>query len=213
MQLSAEIRWFWKDAPPDGLQPWFPAEEHHPCPAGGGLPRVDRYLSDPVQAELAIKRRGASSAYEAKGLVSVGAAPLQSGTFAGRIEIWCKWSSESLRLDDSLLISIEKTRWLRKFDTAADPVEIPLNEKEQPIDERRRGAGLPQSGCHVELTHVRTGQGTVWWTFGLEAFGTLQTVDKDLRAVAGEMNARRLRPLARGLELSYPAWLRDYGSS
>ena len=137
---------------------------------------------------------------------------LPSGPLAGRVEVWTKWTAKALDLDDKLLVPIEKTRWLRKFDTAGvDPFEIALNDKEQPIDPQRRGAGLPALGCHVELTRVKTGRGEIWWMFGLEAFGDLQTVQDDLCAVASLLIMRGLPAMTGGLPLSYPAWLRAYG--
>jgi hypothetical protein len=220
MQLSAEIRWFWKDAAPAGLEPWFKDAGRGTCAAGGGGKRTDKYVSDPGQIELGIKQRdakpgaapGTTPGYEVKGLVTVIWGALPAGPLAGRVEVWTKLASKALVLDEKILVPIEKTRWLRKFDTAgADPVEIPLNDKEEPIDPQRRGAGLPALGCHVELTRVTNGRGETWWTFGFEAFGDLHTVQDDLCAVASLMTARGLPAIPGGLPLSYPAWLRDHG--
>ena len=53
--------------------------------------------------------------------------------FAGPIEIWSKWTSEPLELNS--VVTVEKIRWLRKFDTSTlSPVEIALNDEEKPID-------------------------------------------------------------------------------
>jgi hypothetical protein len=220
MQVSAELRWFWKDAAPAGLESWFKNAADAICAPGGGRERCDKYLTDQSQVELGIKQRdakpdspgGTSPGYEVKGLVAVKWAALPGWPLAARIEVWTKWTSKALVIDEKLLISITKTRWLRKFDTAGpDPLEIPLNDKEEPIDERRRGVGLPALGCNVELTRVATANGDVWWTLGLEAFGDLQTVEGDLCAVINLLTARRIPPVSGGLALSYPAWLRDRG--
>lgn len=217
MQLSAEIRWFWKDAAPAGFESWFTDANRHPCPAGGGTPRIDKYLVDPSQIELGIKQRDATPGTaprgcEVKGLVTVIWGALPGGPLAGRVDVWTKWACTALVLDETLLVPIEKTRRLRKFDTAgADPQEIPLGDSEQPTDPARRGPGLPAFGCHVELTRVKNGGGETWWTFGLEAFGDLQTVQDDLCAVARVLTARGLPAMPGGLLLSYPAWLRDHG--
>jgi hypothetical protein len=215
MQLSAETRLFWKHRAPDGFEAWFRDKARHGLDAGGGGERTDKYVHDASQVELGIKQRdakpGASSGYEVKSLVAASWSVLTSGPLAGRVELWTKVSAKTLVIDEKMLVPISKVRWLRKFDTAGvDPVEIPLNDREQPIDERRRGAGLPTLGCHVELTQVTNGTGDVWWTFGLEAFGDIKTVEDDLVATAGLMVARGLPSLANSVALNYPAWLRDY---
>jgi hypothetical protein len=215
MQLSAETRLFWEDRAPDGLDLWFRDKARHGSDAGGGVERMDKYFHDPGQVELGIKQRdakpGTTAGYEVKSLVAASWCTLTTGPLAGRVELWTKVSATGLSIDEKLLVPIRKVRWLRKFDTAGvDPVEIPLNEGEQPIDEKRRGAGLPTLGCHVELTKVTNANGDVWWTFGLEAFGDIKTIEDDLVATATLMVARGLPSLVNGLALSYPAWLRNY---
>ena len=124
---------------------------------------------------------------------------------AGRVELWTKVPAKTLVIDERLLVPINKVRWLRKIDTSGiDPVEIPLDLHEQPVDERRRGAGLPTLGCHVELTEATNASGDVWWTFGLEAFGNLKTIEDDLVATATLMVSRGLPSVANGLPLNYP---------
>jgi hypothetical protein len=58
MQVSAEIRWFWRDAPPAGLEDWFRDAGVHGCPADDEETRTDVYLREPGQVELGLKRRG-----------------------------------------------------------------------------------------------------------------------------------------------------------
>ena len=117
MQVSAEIRWFWRSAPPTGLEDWFCKAESHGCPAGGGKAREDAYLRDLSQPELGLKRRGGKKGVEVKGLVAVLWSGLVVAPFAGPIEIWSKWTSETLELNS--VIIVEKLRWLRKFDTSS----------------------------------------------------------------------------------------------
>jgi hypothetical protein len=215
MQLSAEMRLFWRDRAPDRLEAWFRDKASHGSDAGGGGERTDKYVYDATQVELGIKQRdakpGATPSYEVKSLVAASWSRLTSGPLAGCVELWTKVSAKALILDEKLLVPISKVRWLRKLETAGvDPVEIPLNDREQPIDEQRRGAGLPTLGCHVELTKVTNANGDVWWTFGLEAFGHLKTIEDDLVATVQLMVARGLPSLDNGLALNYPAWLRDY---
>ncbi|MDD2732814.1 MAG: hypothetical protein PHF56_02645 [Desulfuromonadaceae bacterium] len=205
MQVSAEIRWFWRNAPPPDLWEWFCNVELHSGSAGGGKARVDNYLSDVGQVELGIKNRGEMKETEVKGLVDVIGGGLTIAPFVGPIELWSKWTSNSLELGASATLPIEKQRWLRKFDTSKPvPVEIELNEDEKPYNQKP----LPTLGCNVELTQVRLLQnGDVWWTFGFEAFGTIRTVENDLRAVASILATRQAPALGDALLASYPAWL------
>jgi hypothetical protein len=207
MLISAEIRWFWPDAPPPALHDWFASISIHGCAVGGGDddPRPDAYLRDASQRELGIKAR-AGKTVEVKGLVTVVWNGLRASPFAGPIEIWTKWSAAALTLDPTRTIETRKRRWLRKFDTTgATPREIPLNRKERPADEK---VTLPELGCNVELTHVSVAS-EVWWTFAFEAFGKLTTTQDDLRAVAGVLAGRNPPSMGTPMVASYPAWLQQ----
>src|SRR5947199_10328598 len=52
MQVSAEIRWFWKNILPPKLKEWFCNAKDNTCAAGGGKPRVDEYLYDPLSDRI-----------------------------------------------------------------------------------------------------------------------------------------------------------------
>lgn len=207
MQLSAEIRWFWPENPPAGLQDWFLKANEGGFQAGGGeRERRDDYLRDAQQVELGIKRRGdgKSKGIEVKGLVVECLGDLAEGPFVGALELWCKWNSEPLKLEESQTITIVKRRWLRKFAAAGSaPREIQVDAEEQPINKER----LPR-GCNVELTHIQVEEGGgQWWTLGFESFGTIATVEADLRAAAAALNERNPPRLEGGLVASYPVWL------
>src|SRR5437762_2801792 len=101
MQISAELRWFWKDIPPDGLLQWFCGSDGHKFVAGGGKHRrVDRYLKESHQPELGIKSRGerlgAARAVEVKGLTVPVLTTLEIPPFVGAIQLWTKWTSKAL---------------------------------------------------------------------------------------------------------------------
>jgi hypothetical protein len=215
MQLSAETRRFWKGRPPQGLEAWFTNKAVHGSDPGGGGQRIDKYLKDPG-VELGIKQRDAKpgappAGYEIKSLVAVSWSTLTSGPLAGRVELWTKASAKALAIEETLLVPITKVRWLRKFDTSSvAPIEISLNEREEPIDEKRRGAGLPTLGCHVELTRVTTPAADVWWTFCLEAFGHRNTFEDTLASTTALLLTRGVPPTIGGLALNYPTWLRDH---
>jgi hypothetical protein len=151
VELSAEIRWFWQGSGPTGLREWFTDASFHDCGAGGGGLRADAYLSDPRQVELGIKLRGNKKGVEVKGLVAVPADSCSSSPFVGPIEIWVKWSSESLSLAGADLVHVSKRRWLRKFGfTGPELREIALDIDELPVE----GDRLPKEGCNVEDTEI-----------------------------------------------------------
>jgi hypothetical protein len=58
MRLTAEIRWFWPDRPPQELHAWFVGAGAAWVAAGASKTRVDEYLRDPDQDSLGIKKRG-----------------------------------------------------------------------------------------------------------------------------------------------------------
>lgn len=204
MQVSAEIRWFWRERPPAGLEDWFRDAGVHGCAPSGEELRADVYLRDPGQVELGVKRRGGKAGVEVKARVSVLEEDLAAGPFKGPVEIWTKVSTPAL--DVHPFVATAKQRWLRKFDTGgASPVEIPLGPNAKPLDPDRP---LPRDGCNVELTRLSVDD-SVWWTLGLEAFGGLGRVEDSLRATATLLAARRPPPLEGGQCASYPAWLGD----
>jgi hypothetical protein len=200
MYLSAELRWFWPRRAPARLERWFRAATRDHCAAGGGETRTDQYLLAADQTEVGIKARGNRAGVEIKGLVAVVAEGVAAPPFTAPIELWTKWAVAELPLGRT--IAVEKQRWVRKFDTThGAPREVPLDAAEQPRDGQ-----WPGLGCHVELTRLVV-EGETWWTLGFEAFGRLDTVVVDLRAVAAVMAARRPPALGTPSLLSYPAWL------
>ncbi|MBB3458682.1 hypothetical protein FHT86_007008 [Rhizobium sp. BK313] len=203
MEVSAEVRWFWETDVPPELNDWFVNSSMHLFPPGGEELREDVYLHDPKQVELGVKARGEKPGLEVKGLVGR-AGPLSEGAFHGEIEIWTKWTSRILTLPAATIVT-SKARWLRKFDTGEGaPREIELNAKCKPVRE-----DLPVRGCNVELTTIKTDDGKVAWTFGFEAFGKLDEVCEQLRAVAASMSARQPPDFGHPSLKSYPAWLAE----
>jgi hypothetical protein len=207
MLVSAEARWFWREAPPDGLERWF---TQRPLAAGGGKPRTDEYLLDAGQQELGIKKRGDPSersdtdGIEVKGLVET-RTRLQAPIVA-RVQIWAKWKSSALRIDGLPRIMVRKTRRLRKFDTGGSAVcELALDADEKLID---RSAPLPAIGCHMELVSLEVGDRRArWGAFAFEAFGPLDTVADSLARTIQHLQPIDAALLSGGLELGYPAWL------
>jgi hypothetical protein len=205
MLVSAEIRWFWPDSPPDGLESWFRAGTF---PPGGGNPppRLDEYLVDPGQCELGLKKRGEKKGIEVKGLVTTSVQPVQIGPITARIQVWTKWTSESLRLDGMTTVGTYKLRWLRKFDTTGPTIrELVLGKDEALVNKED---DLPAQGCNVELTIVSLKEnGPKWWTLGYEAFGSIDSVKENLRRTIDHFVVTNVSPLHPGFEQSYPEWL------
>jgi hypothetical protein len=198
MQVSAELRWFWKDSLPPGADAWF---RGGPFPPGGGRLRIDEYLADMTQTELGVKTRGGGRSVEIKGLVALGRdvpAP-----FAGRVQIWSKWISPRLTIDPLPRVALTKTRWVRKFDTAGDQaVEIALGGDERPLGAQPP----PESGCQLELAVIDGAGHGRWHSIGFEAFGALKTVEQSLERTLTVL-AGSAPSCETGLNLSYPEWL------
>src|SRR5207253_879281 len=126
---------------------------------------------------------------------------------SSRVQIWGKWTSNSIRIDDLPRIVVRKTRWLRKYDTSGSAVrELELDADEQLHDS---ATPMPAEGCHMELVALIVGDHDArWWTFGFEAFGRLETVERSLHRAVAHLPPIGREALSGGLELSYPSWLR-----
>jgi hypothetical protein len=201
--VSAELRWFWKDAVPPEIERWFRSGDY---PPGGGTPRVDEYLVDHDQTELGVKKRGGGKGVELKGLVSLGRQA--TSPFDGRVQIWTKWNLDALTIDHLPRASITKTRWLRKFDTSGrDVAEVQLDASERPVGPESRPL---VRGCQFELVTLAVDdEKASWRSVGFEAFGEVGTIEDSL-----DRTLAHLRPgapdFAGGLSLSYPEWLARY---
>ncbi len=218
MQISAEVRWFWKEEAPFELKEWFHDPAVHGRSPGGGPPaRYDIYLVT-ESSELGIKvrgvkgrdteRMGPNGPLELKGLVGEHHQTRDPGPFSAPIQLWCKWTVLGIDLGQARRCRVSKTRWLRKFDTSGHPpVEVPLGLDEMPL-EHTNGLDMPVRGCNVELTEVRLDDGRVWWTFCFEAYGDMGTVIKDIRSTSDILSMRGPAPdLSSGSLFSYPMWL------
>ena len=211
MWLSAEVRWFWRDACPEGVRDWFYGGPTVPAipPAGEPSERVDRYLHAKGNTEIGIKVRDARDArdgrpddVEIKGLVAVVSPPDPPAGDAAipldQIEIWCKWKAPQVVASDGILT--RKRRWMRRYMVGATDVEeLPLDADEE---------APPSVGCNLELTQVDVDGHTVsWWTLGFEAFGDIQSAPEALAATYAFLQANGAFPPLWGERLSYPEWL------
>ena len=213
VQLSAEVRLWWCAAEIEAVEAWFTGlSALRPGGVGhDGLScssaRLDRYLSDRDQSEVGIKvrRHGSPSArLEIKSLIDVrGCVP-----WLGAVSLWTKVSSQ-LPLGEGSVVDVIKLRRLRKFSMNEGQLEeLALLENEEPAS-----GLLPVAGCNVEFTRVMVQNSeSVWWTLGYESFGTLDEVERILRACVARTTSGRPIPhadLARSA--TYPEWLRGQG--
>jgi hypothetical protein len=200
MFVSAEIRWFYPDECPANLHRWF--GEMSPAPGGGKL-RIDEYLSQTNQSEVSIKIRGGRPGVEIKGLIAVCRSELVP--FAPYVELWCKWRLQASALEMTKRMIIQKTRWIRTYDTSrAAIVEIPLQADEKPLN----GQPLPQQGCNVEISKIQIAEDPrQWWTLGFEAFGDLDSAPGNLLKTAQFLNTHSFPLPICGEFLNYPSWL------
>ena len=194
MRLTAELRWFWQGNPPAAFKGWFLGHGPSWAALGDSESRTDRYLRDKDQPALGIKKRGGAEGIEIKGLVSRCETILQVAGMSGPVELWTKWSSHSLDVSGAPLVSIKKQRWMRKFEINSGAVA----EKSDPHR---------SSGCDAELTLLEDNATLPWWTFGFEAFGSLEQVERYLAATVAVFAERGPPPLAGGEPNSYPGWL------
>ena len=91
MRLTAEIRWFWPDRPPQEFHGWFVGAGTAWTATGSTKTRVDEYLRDPDQDSLGIKKRGRGDV-EIKGLISRRDKHLDFAGCTSPIELWASVS-------------------------------------------------------------------------------------------------------------------------
>jgi len=211
MQVSAEVRWFGSGSIPDDLSHWFskPARAFR-HPVGGGRDRRDFYLLL-REPELAIKKRGDKPGLEVKGLVEKLSWEIEFGGVQVAPQLFCKWDSPQLELRDLPSVETVKTRWLRKFDTAADLREIELRAG-QYLEDPRAAGERPAVGCNIELTKVTKG-GETWWTFGAESFAfgrpgeTIELIGKSLLRTMQALAVDATIDLSQASYCGYAEWL------
>jgi hypothetical protein len=199
MRLTAEIRWFWPDRPPQEFHGWFLGAGAGWAAADSTEIRVDEYLRDPDQDSLGIKKRGRGDV-EIKGLIGRRDQHLDFAGCTAPIELWAKWTSRTLHLDDLPLIRVEKQRWKRSFSVHAGAVsELATSSEPAPR----------QSGCDAELTLLKGPDMAPWWTLGFEAYGGLDEVEAILSRTVSLMARRCPSALIPGEAIGYPSWLKS----
>jgi hypothetical protein len=124
------------------------------------------------------------------------------GIFAGRVELWAKWS----------IANADSTSWLSTVpvDKERDAIVFAVNgdtAAAKPPHEH------PPEGCLVEITRLSV-IGRRWWTLGFEAFGDPGKVKRHLGvvrlAVLSQPGGVPQLP-TEGMFASYPGWLEAIG--
>jgi hypothetical protein len=203
MQFSAEVRWFWQATAPPEVDAWFRSGEF---PPGGGLLRTDQYLNN-GPTDLGIKYRGGKQGVEIKGLLFISPVVEKIGSRDVKVELWAKWTLQSLSLDPSSLVRVRKTRFLRKVEIKGGRCrELRLDEHERIVESNQE---VPAEGCNIELTRINCDECRLpWVTLGFEAFGSgTLTAERNLRLTLALLCQPHLPNITGGIELSYPAWI------
>ena len=197
---SAEVRWFLREEPElaDRLSNWF--KEGHCVPSPE---RTDSYLLFPGCESIGVKLR--EGRFEIKAIRGASETVRYGPDITGRADTWVKWSHKEEAVDSWIKalgkepegwIQVNKERWIRKFSLdTGKPEEVKEDE-------------WPDEGCNVELASVEAG-GSNWWTIAFEAFGTANTVRRNLHLVAEHFFLRNAPPipLYSTNSCSYPVWL------
>jgi hypothetical protein len=85
-----------------------------------------------------------------------------------------------------------------------------LRELELDADEQLHDsvAPTPEQGCQMEIVALSVGDHDArWWTFGFEALGRLDTVERSLHRTVAHLPPIGCQAFTGGVEMSYPSWL------
>ncbi len=192
---TLEARWIYPGPIPEVMVAWL-------GPFDGWIERrEDRYFVDPSASDLGVKIRDGVQLDLKAFRGGRGRLTVPTGG-RGRLGLWEKWSfplhASALPPADAVgWLALKKTRRRRSFEVDEDEA------MERPVDQ----AALP--GCSIELTSVAIGE-KLWWTLGLEATGSAETLEQTLDATVRKV-FRKPSPDPELLDLrhamSYPWWL------
>jgi hypothetical protein len=193
MAISAELRWFREDSVPVEVRDWF-RRAYQPIRED---PRVDVYLLTSSR-DLGVKLR--QQRIEIKQRIEVQAPEMFRPGIEGRLERWIKWSCalgekhSPMPAEEDHWLPVKKERLLKKFEVTEDDRIEPAAT---PVDQ----------GCNVELTSLDV-RGQAWWSLGLEAFGSAERVERNLRRVLRVVLSDPSFPLFEASRsFGFPEWL------
>lgn len=222
MQPSMEARWFWPRQLPTAVRNWWVERNHH-YPTHELQPtaesRTDWYLRLPQHADLSIKLR--EGQIEVKQRICDRGLQLLAPSIHGQVGQWTKWSFPLAEAATTLQqrfdqkeqwIAVEKTRQFKTYhliDNGAPETktEIALTASSDAFDQQQ------DAGCRVEIAEVII-LDQRWFTLGIEAFGSVDTVASVFDQVCPSIFAyNELEGINTKLVLepthscSYPQWL------
>lgn len=201
MQLTAELRWFYRGTLPEEILQWFQQNQlgEHLAPPEE---REDLYLYSPRCEYMGIKLR--------QGRLEIKWRKTELGFVAfgdrveGKAEKWGKWlcenpTAESFQPADVVgksWVSVKKVRSQRQYQVfpgesiTAVPVTESINQ-----------------GCTVELTQLGINS-NAWWSLAFEAFGEDDCLIDHLHAVASCVFKSYREPKLQARDsYAYPSWL------
>lgn len=167
MQVSYEVRWFFKDAPVFLLE-WF---EHKGYQFDYKKPsRVDSYLPLMADQRMGIKLREGN--IEAKQLIkSHGPRKFKTIKIKGEVQEFIKWSFELDKQDplSKTILKKQKSNWIA---IAKERIgyKYSFNKKGKLLGEVDAESSMDE-GCQVEFTRIVI-KSKIYFTFGFEAFST-----------------------------------------
>ena len=205
--VTAEVRWFFRGAPPARVWRWFRRGDlWAPQPN-----RIDEYLVLPGCATAGIKLR--EDRFEVKAQTALPEATEYPGGVRGYCEGWVKWSRYAGRAagarsflvaGDEEWVKVAKARTLRGFSFdgvggGGDPREVNARRER------------PSRGCAAEITEleVLAPPASSWWTLGLEGFDPGGDASACLERGAHVFFAAAPAPIDLDLDASrsYAGWL------
>ncbi|MGP1382462.1 MAG: hypothetical protein ACTS2F_02825 [Thainema sp.] len=224
MQPSMEARWFWPHQIPAPVRDWWVERNHH-YPTHNFQPtvesRTDWYLRLPQHIDLSIKLR--EGQIEVKQRICDRGIQLLSPSIHGHVGQWIKWSfplaeaatTIQKRFDQKeQWIAVAKTRQSKTYYLADNGATE--NGMETAIAFSTSGDSFDQqhhAGCSVEIAEVIAFDQR-WFSLGIEAFGTVDTVASVFDQVCPSIFAdNKLEGIDTKLvlepahSLSYPQWL------
>ena len=187
MDRTAELRWFFRQPPPQPVVDWFEKTADAPST------RTDCYLLLPATDALGVKVRGGTTRLELKLRPRPPEPRELPGGVTGRLEEWQRWSLPRPAITRLFpRLGLPRKGWVE-------------------VRKERRLTTIPYrdgSGCRVEITALRA-RGQEWSTVGLESFGPDADLIPALEAAADELFGSIDLPGDFGDDRScgYPGWL------
>jgi len=187
MERTAELRWFFREPPPEPVVAWFEKTGEAP------ETRADCYLVLDGTDALGVKVRGGTTRLELKLRPRPPERLGLPGGVTGDLEEWQRWSLPRPGFTRFLpRLGLPRARWVE-------------------VSKERRTTTIPfrnEAGCRAELTSLGV-KGQAWWTVGFESSGPEAELVPALEAAADELFGSLDLPGSLGADRScgYPGWL------